>query len=271
MYSIQPHSDISFRLRTNLEQSGLDLMIKKWLSKTSRISQASLINFINHYSHLRFKADYPKDELPVGHIQRIKGISNSQLTHFLHQLKGTIPNYPARCLVFGNALHECILEQDQFILEDYNLRPSEQKTLFKMRRSLALHQPFQSMLASAKKEVVKTWTDKKTGLKCKAKIDLVLHNEELADLKTTSATSQREFLHGLSKYEIDRQAAFYLSSGKSRRFWIIGIQKRPPYQVFMESFYCNSNFIRRGRKKMDFLLGRYLSMGQADEITNNFG
>ena len=110
-----PYGD-NFRIYTNLGKAALDMIIPKWLKKTTSFSQASLINFINLYSNYGFSASIPKSELPRNDIRRIKGISNSQLTRLLYELKGKDLIFPARCLVFGSAFHEMILEPEKFFL-----------------------------------------------------------------------------------------------------------------------------------------------------------
>jgi hypothetical protein len=257
VFTITPTADNSFKIASNLQRIGIELMIRKWLNKTQSVCQASFINFINHYSDYSFRASLPKSELAKSNIRNIKGVSNSRLTQLLHQLKGTVQTYPARCLVFGSAVHESILEPENFVLEHYNLRRREQEALVTMKQQLEQHPFYQLYFGQAQKEVVKTWTDKDTGLSCKGKIDLVLNNGEIADLKTTSANSYQEFIKSLSQYDIDRQAAFYMRGCKTRRFWVIGLQKRSPYHIFVKAFYCNSKFIRTGRKKENFLLRKF--------------
>lgn len=257
VFTITPTADNSFKIASNLQRIGIELMIRKWLNKTQSICQASFINFINLYSDYNFRAAIPKSELAKGNIKHIKGVSNSRLTQLLHQLKGRVQNYPARCLVFGSAVHESILEPENFVLEHYNLRGREQEAVAAMKQQLEQHPFYQLYFRQAQKEVIKTWTDTDTGLPCKGKIDLILSNGELVDLKTTSAYSYAEFIKTLSIYDIDRQAAFYMKGCKTRRFWVVGLQKRSPYHIFVKAFYCNSKFIRTGRKKADFLLRKF--------------
>lgn len=257
VFTVTAFEGNSFKVATNLQRIGIELMIRKWLDKTKSPCQASFINFINLYSDYNFRADFPKNELDENNIRRIKGVSNSRLTQLLHQLKGTVQTYPARCLVFGSAVHEYILEPEYFVLDHYNLRPREQSALVEMKQNFEQHSFFKLYFQQAKKEVIKTWKDQETGLPCKGKIDLILANGEIVDLKTTSANSYTEFIKTLSIYDIDRQAAFYLKGCKTRRFWVVGLQKRLPYNIFVKAFYCNSKFIRTGRKKANFLLRKF--------------
>ena len=105
-----------FRIFTNLGKAAIDMIHPKWIKKAISFSQASFINFINLYSNYGFSASVPKSELARNDIRRIKGVSNSKLTRLLYELKGKDLIFPARCLVFGSAFHEMILEPEKFFL-----------------------------------------------------------------------------------------------------------------------------------------------------------
>jgi hypothetical protein len=248
-----------FEIDTNATDDEILVIGAKWLKTTKSRTKKSLCNFIS----LRdgFNASVPKSDYPSNHLRNMEGISNSQLTRFMHELKGETVKYPARALTFGGAYHENVLEPGKFNLEEWNLRPSEQKMLTEMVFSLIQNQEAFNLYHRSKKEVAKTWIDKATGLKCKGGIDLDISKTDLGDIKTTSARTEKEFVDSLERYDYDRQAAFYLSGVKhARRFWFIGVQKRKPYDVFVISYYCNSKFIRKGRKKVDFLMRKYLEL-----------
>lgn len=246
----------NLEILTNATNLDLVKIGGKWLNYTESRTKKSLCNFINLKPGLN--ARIPKCELESDNIRKLHGVSNSELTRFMHKLKGETVNYPARALTFGAAFHEMVLEPQNFSFGEWCLRKSENAALIGMENSLLANDVAFNLLQNSEKEVNRTWIDKKTGLKCKGRIDLDISKTDLGDLKTTSANSLQEFERDLVKYDNDRQAAFYLSGTKgARRFWFIGIQKRKPYRVFVTSFYRNSKFIRKGKRKMDFLLERY--------------
>lgn len=249
-----------FRIFTNLGKAALDMIYPKWIQKTESFSQASFINFINHYSNYGFSADVPKSELAKNDIRRIKAISNSKLTRLLYQLKGKDLLFPARCLVFGSAFHAMILEPDTFNLADYNLRDSERRNLDGMFYSIMELEFLHSLLARAQTEVSHIWTDDITGLKCKAKFDLVVSKDNLIDFKTTSASSKEEFEIQLQQYDYDRQTAFYLDGFGGLCFMVVGIQKYPPFKIFHKVYHSESDFVKSGRKKYRFLLQKLVEV-----------
>ena len=244
----------NFRIYTNLGKAALDMIHPKWIKKTQSFTQASFINFINHYSNYGFSAGVPKSEIARNDIRRVKAISNSKLTRLKYELQGKDLIFPARCLVFGSAFHEMILEPDIFHLPDFNLRPSEIKNLDGMFTSVMQLELLHSLLASAETEVSHIWTDQLTGLKCKAKLDLVVSKKNLIDFKTTSAITQEQFEIQLDQYDYDRQTAFYLDGFGATSFMVIGVQKYPPFKVFQKIYHIDSAFVIKGRKKYRFLM-----------------
>ncbi len=252
-----------FKIFTNLGKAALDMIHPKWIKKTESYTQASFINFINHYSNYGFSADVPKSELQKDDIRRIKAVSNSKLTRLLYQLKGKDLLFPARCLVFGAAFHAMILEPDRFYLPDYNLRNSEKRNLDEMFKAVMDSELLHSLLAKSETEVSHIWIDKLTGLKCKAKFDLVVSKENLIDFKTTSARSKEEFEIQLQQYDYDRQTAFYLDGFGGISFMVFGIQKYPPYKIFHKIYHIDSDFVKQGRKKYRFLMQKLTEVNSA--------
>lgn len=246
---------LGHRIETNASDEALELITRKWQDKTKSHTTKSLVNFIGLRPNL--EAKFCKSDLPCSHIRNRVGVSNSYLTHLLYQLKGEAPQYPARALVFGKAFHELVLEPKQFAFEDYNLRASEEKALKQMSLSMLSNKIAYDWFVSAKKEETRQWIDRASGLMCKGKLDLNLDGVNIGDLKTTSARTQDEFIASLTRYDYDRQAAFYLSSSKiAKRFWFFGVQKRKPFHVFVVNYYLNSDFIRKGKKKFQFLISK---------------
>lgn len=182
-------------------------------------------------------------------------IANSDLTEFKNKLLfGIEPNFgtsPAK--KFGTHFHD-------LLLVNVNTEPTGTGAAATKRMLAAMrsHSLFNRILAAGLAEAPQFWDDERTGLACKARIDLRLPTEELiVDVKTTSATCQRDFETACRTYEYDRQAAFYLDgcylTGASL-FIILGIQKQKPHQLFVVEAKTNSPFIEYGRKKYRALL-----------------
>ena len=250
-----------WNLTTNLLPDSLDFMLKKWETSTTALTQRSLINFLNLYSHLGISASQPLEELPPNDIRRLEGISNSQLTRLKNELQGKPERYPERCLVFGQAFHAAALEGQPIENPEWNLRPSEVRSIRHMcdAYSIEFERHTESAgLQNPEMETPLTWTDAETGLPCKAQLDLRYRGHDLVfDLKSTSALNRVLLEQTLAAYDYDRQAAFYLDGSGARSFGLVAVQKRVPFEVFILTFDRDSEFIENGRRKYRFLLKKW--------------
>lgn len=180
-------------------------------------------------------------------------MTNSQLDRLKAALEGKELIYPDRCMVFGAAFHQLILEPKIYDEAEFNLRPSEIRNMAFMQEAINETRLVHHIIKESKTEQVNYWTDTETGLKCKAKIDL-LHNQYMADLKTTSCYTRAEFEASLSTYDYDRQAAFFLDGTNLKRYIIIGVMKRAPFHIYLKICTKNDVFIQQGRQKYKALL-----------------
>lgn len=91
------------------------------------------------------------------------------------------------------------------------LRPSELETAKRMVESVLFH-PFAGHIFldhDSSTETTLLWHDPNTGLKCKARLDLI-QDGRIVDLKTTSDPSPWEFTRSAVRYRYFTQFAFYL-------------------------------------------------------------
>ena len=178
--------------------------------------------------------------------------ANSDLGEFRNRLFG-LPAKPAgTARQLGTLFHALLLEA----ITPINLTATQLKHLTQMRDSALRNKFVGSVLERALLEQVQLWDDDQTGLPCKAQTDIwVKENQLLVDLKTTSARSYGEFLQHCDQYAYDRQAAFYLDgTPDTKRFVIVGIQKKEPYSVFYFEASACRGCIEGGRKKYQALL-----------------
>lgn len=247
-------------IKANLSKQQIDFFHAKWIKKTKCYSIDSFVYFLQLYGVNGVKADIPISRLPAGNIRGVKAVSNSGLSRLKDKLQGATPVPMGRKGVFGNCFHELVLEPNNYSLEKYNLRPSEIKKLHEMKKAIDNDRLTQKLL-SVKGNVIESsriWTDPITGLKCKGKLDIdILKYSEVVDLKTTAAMSQAEYEEAMNSYDYDRQVAFYGTGAQAKRVRFIGVQKVEPYNVYHYSFDMESEFVKRGKKKMNFLLKKY--------------
>ena len=162
----------------------------------------------------------------------------------------------------GSILHQLILEPELAESEDYVfLTPAPRRHLLAAKKSALRNRLLKRVLSdeSTQVEQVFTWTDRKTNLPCKAKVDIAYRDHRglhVIDLKSTGVRNRAEFLASCDRYEYERQAAFYLDGTGSESVTIYGIQKRAPYGVFRKRY--TKRELERGRWKYWVILGRVL-------------
>lgn len=119
----------------------------------------------------------------------------------------------------------CVLTYDQFAQVE-------------AMRDAVMDHPIASAIikATTDTEVSLVWDDKESGVRCKARLDLLTNKGIWADIKTTEDASPEGFSSSFAKFGYHRQALFY-SMGVSAlldqpyRCAFIAVEKKPPYCV----------------------------------------
>jgi len=210
----------------------------------------------------------------------IEAYSNSRLSQIKNQLiarpddsVGRGIQRPTRLKAFsmGSILYQLILEPELAEAEDYVfLTPAPIRHLQAAKKSAFRNRLLKRVLGNEATEIEKvfTWTDDKTKLPCKAKVDIAYEDRRglhVIDLKFTGASSKAAFLADCVKYEYGRQAAFYLDGTGAKTVTIYGIQKRAPYQVFRKRY--TKRELEVGRKMYGFILGKVLEKEEINEFS----
>ncbi len=165
----------------------------------------------------------------------------------------------------GSILHQIILEPELAEAQDYVfLTPAPIRHLLAAKKSVIRNRLLKRVLRNEETQVeqVFTWTDEKTKLPCKAKVDIAYRNQRglhVIDLKSTGAKDLQTFLADCERYEYVRQAAFYLDGTGAEMVTIYGIQKRAPYRVFRKRY--TKGELEIGRRMYGFILGKVLEEG----------
>jgi hypothetical protein len=116
------------------------------------------------------------------------------------------------------------------------------------------------LFASARKEVVITATHAATGMKVKARLDL-LGDAFAADLKTTKDASSEAFASSVGKFRYDLQAAFYGDLGAAALgldacpFWFACVESEAPYTPGL--WDLSDVWIENGRNSYEQALETY--------------
>ncbi len=203
------------------------------------------------------------------------GVSNSQLTTFSespllylhrHILKDWDAPPPTKDMRFGSMLHRVMppgtLEDARILrippevlsakghrrgntyyryIEQYPDHTILSEDEFEAVDSLydnALKHPKAWLLTDAEHvEANIRWIDARTGLLLRSRLDrLHIAGEIIVDLKSTNATTAREFADSVAQLGYFRQAAFYREAafqltGKVMPFVFCALEKYPPYRV----------------------------------------
>jgi len=152
--------------------------------------------------------------------------------HYFYNL--TAPHEESPAMRLGTATHMAILEPDRFD-STYTVRPdgidgrtkdgkawlaahandpiltaNEYETIMGMRQAVERHDAASELIRSiVEVESVALWTDEETGIACKGRLDAILRDGSILDLKTTKSTDPRQFAADAAKYGYDFSMSFY--------------------------------------------------------------
>lgn len=219
--------------------------------------------------------------ISVDEYNAIDAIRNSTLK-YIHDDNGGSPRlYKYRsgisesssALDFGTAIHTKILEPqkfddqvavftgkarrgkawDEFLSENASkiiLTEAEHDLIIGMAESFQENRFTRKLLDQAKVEQSCIWDDPITGLKCKARLDIVTGGS-LYDVKSTSDLSK---VHYAAKdYDYRQQAGMYsegyeqVTGEKPESFVFIFIEKKPPFEI--KVLISTERLIEYGRRR----------------------
>lgn len=94
----------------------------------------------------------------------------------------------------------------------------------------------------------------------KADFDAKRLLKTIADLKSTTATNEKEFRKMIDAFSYDRQAAGYMDLGGVDQFVLVGVSKKPPYPVFKVPITRGDKLYLSGREKLDELAFKHYTL-----------
>lgn len=220
---------------------------------------------------------------PADDYRLIPRVSNSDLTRLKEEqlgygLVGASARFiQPRTSAFGRAFHQHLLEPATIgtVMEQFmpDMLPGDTEKLYSLMQTVQQDSFFRRYRRLSERERVVLFSDPGTGIGCKARLDMVYTSPKrqqalVIDLKTTSASTQAQFLQSCYDYEYDRQAAFYLDAlryadddkwqnTRRFRFVLIGVMKQSPNRLFVVEATSIPGFIEYGRKKYQFWLRKW--------------
>jgi len=150
-------------------------------------------------------------------------VSNSMLDYVVPLIEGVVPkkkHLPA--FAFGTLIHTALLEPHLF---SYEKAGNDAMQIYRCVQAFQDTPFFRELLETSLREVSHYWDCQ--DVPCKVRIDMVSVKYGLiADVKTTNATNSKEFTEYVSKYNYDRQMAFYCDAIGIDTACIIAISKK---------------------------------------------
>jgi len=193
-------------------------------------------------------------------------LSNSRLGVVYNLIHG-LPLMKAKkeTLDFGTQLHEAVLEPEKYKIH-LQLYPDLYKPNYHKIKNMVAGARKNSLLmyllmqpGCRKERDVYPIQHDRTGVNIKLKLDISL-GSTIADLKTTTAQTDEDFLAACVAYHYFRQAAFYLDFTGAEKFIFFGISKKEPHQTFTKKYLIDDPEIIQGRAEYEDLIDHYLRL-----------
>lgn len=210
--------------------------------------------------------------MPYIEYRKNPAVSNSDLIHMgkspAHfKWNRENPREDTDALLFGRAIHKLLLEPDDFnndfiFAPDIDKRSKDGKKewesfnaeigskeilsikvkdqLYNTVESIRSNEMVRKILnLKSDKEVSMFWTDKETGVDCKARTDIMIQSHNIiADIKSTRNAGIEDFSKSAWDYGYYTQSPFYSDGyetilGEQPEFYFIAFEKEPPYGVML--------------------------------------
>ena len=228
-----------------------------------RASNSALTALRRSPRHLQWLLSHPKEPTPAMRLGTAFHVATLEPEVFAKEwVRNT--ELSGRTKEGREAKAELMLEYEHHKI----LKPADYDTVQNMTESVMAHPLASAMLEGTDKEVAAYWTDPKSGIECKARIDALRTTDDgfqLIDLKSTidsSASYMQKAMYNLGYY---RQCAHYLSpfvgdgqSDENHTFHFICCEKTPPFGV--QVFELSQSAIDYGRIDVQLLLQEWSSL-----------
>jgi hypothetical protein len=193
----------------------------------------------------------------------VNKLSNSRLSVVSALISGnSIQKAKKETLEFGRQLHQAVLQPELYAL-NLKLYPAAYEPFRYKVKALAdacrknKYLMYMLIQPECLKEHDHFFVHDRTGIECKMKMDLGLHNV-IGDLKTTDTTTQEDFIAAAIAYDYHRQGAFYIDGTGADKFILFGISKKYPHRTF--TWPVPDDLIEQGRERYENLMDDYLKL-----------
>ncbi len=145
---------------------------------------------------------------------------------------------------FGQELHRMVLEPKS--PKEIELSNDDKRLANEI--ATVCRKNFKEFLKGSSKEIELT-----NGI-FGGRIDIKKRKKFLADLKTTSATTENAFVKSLDKYDNFSQAALYSYLSGVEDFYFLGVSKKFPYKTFIVNCKDHPELLIEGVDKLKFMV-----------------
>jgi len=156
----------------------------------------------------------------------------------------------------GNALHE------KFLLRKSTIALPEDKhtTINLMVEKLDSHPVVRALVADSVREE-KLYV-KLNGIQFAFILDIHQKSRKIgSDLKTTKCKTFQSFVSSAIEYGYFKQAVAYIIAAKLKNFFFIGIQKEPPFNIYILDVHQYQDELAYAERELEFLLYFYRHYG----------
>ena len=212
------------------------------------INKSALWEMRKSPAHYKYLLDHPAEDTPALHFGRALHSAVLTPTAFKRDYRKA-PDIDRRTKTYTAWKDSLPDGVEELTAKDAQIIRDMVKAIRKDKRAAEL-------LRGTRREKPLFWTDNRTGLLCKCRID-ALSSSAAIDLKTTTDASSRAFQRDAMKYGYHLQAAHYLNGieavTRNRPDWyFIAVEKSAPYAVHV--FKATDQFIEYGDFMRDELL-----------------
>lgn len=202
-------------------------------------------------------------------------VSNSDLSFLAKYWQGFQLIYDIQKAYRMGTLLDCMITEKERVnytrltCAGYSYTPEEFAVCEAMKKSfyrddfcrfLAEHSDMQKVTADTAFQIEHLGFRFSLPFRMKADFDAGRALKMIADLKSTTATSEKAFRQVIEAFSYDRQAAVYMDLGKVNRFMLIGVSKIAPYTVFKVAIERGDPLYLSGRAKYEELAFRHYNL-----------
>ena len=218
-----------------------DLSHSNYYNDTDYVSNSMLNTISVSPEYFRFRQDNPQPATAPMKLGSAIHMNVLQPEEF-NKHYAVSPKFDKRTKVGKEAYAEfskkhmfkdVISESDYHIIEQITMKLMKDKTV-------------KSLLQQGEPEKIIQWHNEYYNVRCKGMLDYYREGADMIiDLKTTQDASYNGFMRSVKKYKYHKQAAFYLDAVKAQRFFIIAVEKTPPFTINV--FELGDDMIDEGR------------------------